>query len=203
MNKLRSASDAEDFQEASSYFPWKSKPQKKEPTKVSGLLKEAGYNDETLNVYILEKKSEIERGELFQREALKAGIHLDIQTYTLDQYYDPLLEQADLLFMGEVASTDYHLSFMGAFLNKALIFNRFLTESQMSKLNIFFEKIKQAPDPLTREEFIEETENYIKKENLFIYLYHPMKNRVFHPMIRDIQFESFGYVDFRRIWVKH
>ncbi|MBS2968094.1 hypothetical protein J9317_04910 [Metabacillus sp. KIGAM252] len=105
--------------------------------------------------------------------------------------------------MGEVASTDYHLSFMGAFLNKALIFNRFLTESQMSKLNIFFEKIKQAPDPLTREEFIEETENYIKKENLFIYLYHPMKNRVFHPMIRDIQFESFGYVDFRRIWVKH
>ncbi|AZB42076.1 hypothetical protein CEF21_07110 [Bacillus sp. FJAT-42376] len=202
MNKLSSASIEEELQEASSYFPWKSEPQRKELSKVSGLLKEAGYNGEPLKVFILDKKNELERGKLFQEEALKAGIHFEIQSYTLDQYYDPFLEQADLLFMGEVASTDYHLSFMGAFLNKALIFNRFLAESHMNRLNLFFEKIKQAPDRQTREELIEETEDYIKKENLFIYLYHPMKNRTFHPMIRDIQFESFGYVDFRRMWIK-
>lgn len=203
MDKLKTALEPEGFLEASSYFPWKSKAQEKEPWKIVSLLEEAGYAGETLTVYALDRKSAIKQGEIFQEEAQKYGISLELKTYNLDQYYDPHLEEADLLFMGEVASTDYHLSFLGAFLNKALIFNRFLSGSQMAKLNLFFEKIKQAPDREQREKLIEETETYIKRENLFIYLFHPIKNRVFHPMIRDIEFESFGYADFKRMWIKH
>ncbi|WP_342513990.1 ABC transporter substrate-binding protein [Sporosarcina sp. FSL K6-1522] len=190
------------LQVASSYFFWKSKHQQKDFHRVKLLLEEAGYQGELIHVYTLERQNSIEEGEWFKQEASKVGLRLEIKTYTLTEYYDPSLEEADLLFMGEVASTDHHLSFLGAFLNKALIFNRFLSETYLENLNVYFEKIKQATDWKTREAWIDEAERFIHQETLFLYLYHPIKNRTFHPMIKDIQFESFGYVDFRKLWIK-
>lgn len=190
------------LQEATSYFHWKSTPTKKNPTKISDLLNQAGYKGETLTVYTLDKQSYIEEGEWLKKIAKEYGLKLTIKTYTLNEYYHTILEEADLLFMGEVASVDYHLSFMGAFLNKSLIFSRFLTDPYMEKLTYYLDKIKQNTNWKTREMWIEKAENYIKKENLFIYLYHPIKTRSFHPMIKDIQFESFGYVDLKRLWIK-
>ncbi|PEK58925.1 hypothetical protein COM55_07005 [Bacillus pseudomycoides] len=104
--------------------------------------------------------------------------------------------------MGEAASTDYHLSFIGTFLNKASIFNRFFSLEQLAILNIHFESIKHSKTSADREFWIEKAESYIREENLFLFLYHPIKNSTFHPMIKDIQFESFGYVDFRKLWIK-
>lgn len=190
------------LQESSSYFFWKSKQQPKNHSYVKTLLKKAEYNGELITVYTLKKQNYIEDADWFKKEAIKVGVQVDIKTFTLDEYYDPFLEDADLLFMGEAASTDYHLSFIGTFLNKASIFNRFFSLEQLVHLNIYFENIKHAETSVDREFWIEKAESYIRKENLFLFLYHPIKNRTFHPMIKDIQFESFGYVDFRKLWIK-
>jgi len=190
------------LQEASSYFFWKSKHQQKDFNRVKELLEDAGYQGELIRVYTLDKQNSLEEAEWFRKEASKVGLQLEIKIYKLTEYYDRSLEEADLLFMGEVASTDYHLSFLGAFLNKALIFNRFFSEDYLEALQVYFEKIKQATDWKTREYWIDEAERFIHQETLFLYLYHPIKNRTFHPMIKDIKFESFGYVDFKKLWVK-
>ncbi|KEK21704.1 ABC transporter substrate-binding protein [Bacillus gaemokensis] len=190
------------LKESSSYFFWKSKQQQKNPEHIKLLLKKSGYNGELITVYTLEKQNYMEDANWFKKEAIKLGLRLDIKTFTLEEYYDPFLEDADLLFMGEASSTDYHLSFIGTFLNKASIFNRFLSPVQLTNLNVYFEKIKHAGNREHREYWIEEAESYIRKENLFLFLYHPIKNRTFHPMIKDIHFESFGYVDFRKLWIK-
>ncbi|MGE8002944.1 ABC transporter substrate-binding protein [Lysinibacillus sp. NPDC093216] len=190
------------LQEASSYFFWKSKHQTKDIQRVQSLLEEAGYQGELITVYTLDKQNCVEEAEWVKQEARKFGLHLDVKVYSISDYYDPSLEEADLLMMGEVASMDHHLSFLGAFLNKALIFNRFLSNAHLENLNVYFEKIKQATDWQTRECWINEVECYIRQENLFLYLNHPIKSRIFHPMIKDIQFDSFGFVDFRKLWIK-
>jgi MarR-like DNA-binding transcriptional regulator SgrR of sgrS sRNA len=190
------------LQESSSYFFWKSKHQPKNQTWIKSLLTKSGYNGEPLTLYTLEKNDYIEDANWLQKEAAKIGLQLKIKTFTLEEYYTPSLKDADLLFMGEVASTDHHVSFIGAFLNKASIFNRFLSFIQLAHLNTYFEKIKHATSSEKREYWIEEAENYIRKENLFLFLYHPIRNRTFHPMIKDIQLDSFGYVDFSKLWIK-
>lgn len=188
---------------SSSYFYWKSFHQTKDRNIVPYLLKKAGYQGETLKVFTVGYPSYIEEAEWLKIEAAQVGLQLEISTYQLDELYGNRIEEADLLFMGEVASADYHLSFMGAFLNKNLIFNRFFTDHQLEYVATIFEGMKKEKNKEAREQLIEELESYIKRENLYLYLYHPIKKRTFHPLIKDIEFESFGFVDFKKLWIKH
>lgn len=189
------------LREASSYFYWKTSPQNKDQSIVPYLLNKADYQGEELKVFTVGYPSYIEEAEWLKREASKFGLNLDIKTYQLDELYGNRIEEADLLFMGEVSSSDYHLSFLGAFLNKSLIFNRFLSVDHLNHLNTIFEQIKQTEDKDKREYLIDKAESFIRRENLFLYLYHPIKKRTFHPLIKDIEFESFGFVDLRKVWI--
>lgn len=201
---IQMAKDLErtNLKESSSYFYWKSIPQKKDKKLVASLLNKANYQGEVLTVFTVGYPSYINEANWLKREANEFGLNLVIETYQLDELYGNRIEEADLLFMGEVASTDYHLSFIGAFLNKSLIFNRFFSDSQLEYIKKVFEQIKMESDKGKREVLIEQVESYIKRENLFIYLYHPIKRRSFHPLIRNVEFDSFGFIDLQKIWIK-
>ncbi|PMC37476.1 hypothetical protein CJ195_12045 [Bacillus sp. UMB0899] len=201
----RMASDIgrSNFKEASSYFYWKLNPQNKDKNVVPYLLRKACYKGESLTAFTVAYPSFIEEAEWLKKEAAEFGLNLVIETYHLDELYGNRIEEADLLFMGEVASTDQHLSFIGAFLNKSLIFNRFLSEAHLEHLDRIFEQIKNENNKSKREYLIDQAESYVKRENLYIYLYHPIKKRSFHPLVKDIEFESFGFIDLRKIWIKH
>lgn len=191
-----------DLKEATSYFYWKSKPQIKIKEQIKLLIDKSGYGGETLTIFTLVYPRYQEEANWIKREAKKYGIHVEIKTYRIEDLYDPSIEEADMIFMGEVASNDHHLSFIGAFLNKALIFNRFLSKAQLDTLENYFDEIKQEASSEKRENLIDMVETYLRAEHLLIYLYHPVKGRIFHPMIKDIEFESFGFVDFRKLWFK-
>lgn len=190
------------LKEASSFFYWNSKALEKKVDLVPSLLQESGYNGEILALYTVENPGFIEKAEWFKKEALEVGIQFKIVTFKLEQIYDSFIEEADLLFMGEVASNDHHLSFMSAFLNQSSILNLFLTQSHMNHLQLYFNQMKHELDKEHRNEIIGQIEDYIQEENLFLYLYHPVKKRIFHSVIHDIEFESYGYVDFRKLWIK-
>lgn len=203
INRMASDLGRTNLREASSYFYWKTAPQSKDKSIVPYLLKKADYHGEQLTVYTVGYPSYIEEAEWLKKEANQFGLQLEIKTYQLDELYGTKIEEADLLFMGEVASADYHLSFIGAFLNKTLIFNRFFSDSHMEYVNSIFEELKKESDKEAIERLIDKTESYIKRENLYLYLYHPIKKRTFHPLINAIEFESFGFVDLKKIWIKY
>ncbi|WP_186579344.1 SgrR family transcriptional regulator [Aquibacillus kalidii] len=189
--------------DASSFFPWNSIAPHKDLNKVTNLLKQSNYNGETLSLYCLNFPGAIEEATWFKQEASKFGMTFELQTFSLEEFYTNKLEKgADLLFMGEVSAIDYHLSFLGAFYNKMLIFRRFLGKDNLLAIEQLLENFKQIPLKNKRDEIIEQVEAIIKENNLFIFMHHPIKNRVFHPMIQDIQLESFGQVDFRKLWIK-
>ncbi|MFT4412409.1 ABC transporter substrate-binding protein [Fredinandcohnia humi] len=191
-----------DLRESSSYFYWQSKSMEKNPKIILNLLEESGYRGEVLTLFTVNNPGFINMAEWLKKEGAQIGINFTIQLFTLEELYEPIIEEADLLFMGEVASTDYHLSFFGAFLNKALIFNRFFTPDHLQIISDYFDQMKQEVDRDKRESVIEKVEEFIRKENLFLYLYHPVKKRIFHSMIKDVEFDSYGYVDFRKVWFK-
>ncbi|MFS0862968.1 ABC transporter substrate-binding protein [Fredinandcohnia sp. 179-A 10B2 NHS] len=191
------------LKESSSYFYWKASPQHKDRKLVPYLLNKAHYQGEVLTIFTVGYPSYIEEAEWLKREAEEFGLQFEIKTYQLSELYGKRIEEADLLFMGDVASTDYHLSFIGAFLNKSLIFNRFFSDGQLEYINSIFEEIKNEDDKNIRDRLIDKVESYIKRENLYLYLYHPIKKRSFHPLIKDVKFTSFGFVDLQKIWIKH
>jgi MarR-like DNA-binding transcriptional regulator SgrR of sgrS sRNA len=192
-----------DFVPASSYFHWLSDRQLRQPEKIAPLLQQSTYQGEALHFLTLDYPKASEEANWIVQEAEKYGIHLVHHPISIDEIYDPhTIEKADLILFGEVASNDYHLSFLGAFYNKALTFRRFLSQEALTWIDGQLEAFKRASDSDERLIYIKEIESYLRDNHLILYLFHPIKRRTFHPMIRSIHFDSFGQIDLRKLWVQ-
>jgi MarR-like DNA-binding transcriptional regulator SgrR of sgrS sRNA len=202
INKINKDLEREHLDEASSFFPWKSKPQPKNRILIKSLLEESGYQGETLTLYAEDSPHKKEEAEWIVNESAVFGIHIQPVYFNMHDFYSNEIDQnADLLLMGEVASFDLHFSFLEAFYNKALIFRRFLHEDHFKYIENYLESFKYESDRQKREYWIEEVEQYIREEKLILFLYHPKKQRTFNALIQDIRFGPFGYDDFRKSWI--
>ncbi|WP_261132160.1 ABC transporter substrate-binding protein [Bacillus sp. Marseille-Q3570] len=189
--------------EASSYFHWKSEAQHRDLTRVEQLLRKSGYKGETLSLFSLDYARAIEEAEWLINEAGRYGVHFHHVPFRIDDFYSSeLQEKADVLFMGEVASHDHHLSFLGAFKNDALLFRRLFGKDHLEKIDGWLDKFKREATADGREKWMEEIENYINANRLFLYMNHPVKRRSYHPMIQDVQFASFGNIDLGKLWIQ-
>ncbi|KGX83860.1 SgrR family transcriptional regulator [Pontibacillus marinus] len=187
---------------ASSFHPWRSNAVAKEPNKIHQLLQNSPYKGEELQLYSLNFPQAIEEAQWFINEAKQYGIHFNLHTFSLDSLYQENVHQhADLSFMGEVASTDIYLSFLGAFYNKALKFRKLLSDEHLNFIDKKLEDFKHQTTTLAQVSIMEDIEAYLRDHHLVIFQYHPLKKRAFDPMIRDIRFQSFGYVDFQKLWI--
>ncbi|WP_371069516.1 ABC transporter substrate-binding protein [Sediminibacillus sp. JSM 1682029] len=189
--------------EATSFFPWKSGQRSRDESQVPGLLQLSGYQGEPLQLYCLDFPKAKEEAAWFQRQASQYGIVVELHSFSLEDFYAFTFDDhADMVFMGEVSTSDFHLSFLGAFYNEILLFRRFMTPDQLEKIDDWLEAFKQSTAKQEREKIIDVMEDYLKDNHLILFQHHPIKSRVFHPMIQDIRFKSFGQVDFRKLWVK-
>jgi MarR-like DNA-binding transcriptional regulator SgrR of sgrS sRNA len=187
---------------SSSYFHWLSKPQTKNAEAIKPLLQRSTYKGEALHLFSLNYPKAIEEAEWIVRVAEKYGIKLVPHQIGIEEIYEKNIEEkADLILFGEVASNDYQLSFLGAFYNKALTFRRLLSDEALHWIDAQLEDFKRAPTSKERLAYIEKIEDYLRENNLIIYLFHPIKRRTFHPMIRNIHFEAYGQIDLRRLWI--
>lgn len=193
----------EGFVEASSFFPWKSTTQKRDRSKVKEYLAQSDYRGETLTLFSLDFPKAMEEAEWIVEQAKLEGIMLRHVSFSINQFYSNTIDvEADLLLMGEVATLDHHLSFLGAFYNEALFFRRLLNKEQLTVIEESLEQFKFEPNSMKREYWMEKVESYLRDQQLILFQNHPIKNRVFHPMIQDIRFESFGYVDLQKLWIQ-
>ncbi|MDL4841753.1 SgrR family transcriptional regulator [Aquibacillus rhizosphaerae] len=195
--------DREDLMEASSFLPWNSTKQDRDSANIPSLLKKANYQEEKLHLFSLYFPKALEEANWFIQEADKYGMKFHLHTFDIEQLYTKQLdEQADLVFLGEIASLDYHLSFIGAFYNKALLFRKFLTDDQLSFIYQQLAQIKRQHTHQEREVYVSNVERYLREEFLIIFQHHPIHTVTFDPMIKDIQADSFNKVDFSKLWIE-
>ncbi|MGG3944060.1 ABC transporter substrate-binding protein [Peribacillus psychrosaccharolyticus] len=192
-------------QHASSFFAWKSKYEEKHVEEIQSLLKESEYNGEELTlVGLINKREKIEETEWLAREAAVYGVNLKIShVQTFDEFYSKKIEQeADMMMNGEVPSPDYELSFLEAFYNKALIFQRFLKEDDLAYIVAQLNNMCLEPSFSKRDQIRDEIEDYLRSQHAIIFIKHSTKQQFFHSMIKGFVHDSYGYMDLRKIWIK-
>lgn len=193
----------EDLMEASSFHPCNATKQDRDYLKIPSLLKKANYQGEKLDLFSLYFPKALEEANWFIKEANKYGIQLQLHTFDIEQLYTKQLdEEADLVFLGEIASLDYHLSFIGAFYNKALLFKKFLSDHQLAFIYQQLDQMKRQDTHEDRETYLSNVERYLREEFLIIFQHHPIHTVTFDPMIKDIQADAFNKVDFSKLWIE-
>ncbi len=203
MKKMWKALGREGLVESSGFFPSKSKVVVKQIEEARRSLAESSYKGQLLNLYALSFQEAQEEAEWVKREGEKIGIEIKIHSFTLTDFYEKKIDDhADMIMLGEVSSIDHHLSFLGAFYNDSLLFRRMLAGVDLEVIEKQLDKFKSANDKLNREGMIDSIESYMNEHHLLIFQHHPLHKKTFSPMIHNIQLESFGYADLRKLWVK-
>ncbi|WP_019422604.1 ABC transporter substrate-binding protein [Paenibacillus sp. OSY-SE] len=187
---------------ASHFFPWKSKPIKRSLGTAKQWLQNSCYNGETLHVYTLDLPEAWAEAVWFQQQAARIGLNMMLHPYSFNELYDRSMdEDIHIIFSGEVSSLDPHLSFLGAFYNDALAFRRFIADNHMTSIDKKLKKMKLAP-AAEREQLIDEVVQYMHKEMLIVFMHHPLHQRTFDPMLQHIQYDTFTFVDLKKLWIR-
>ncbi|MFZ3578834.1 ABC transporter substrate-binding protein [Virgibacillus sp. DJP39] len=201
MNKLAKALNFDQLFESSSFSVERSVYLEKDANLIKGLIKQSGYCGEELHLYHLGFDRARKEVGWFAEEAKKYGINFVLHTFDFTDFYNRTMDDhADLIFMGEVSSLDQHLSFFGAFYNRTLLFRRMFPTEDLGWIDQKLGETKTG-NAKTREVVFSEIERHIRERNLIIFQYHPVKERTFHPMIKDAAFTSFGHFDFTKLWI--
>ena len=188
--------------ESSSFIAHRSTHQPKHPNLIPSLLNKSGYVGERLTLFHLNYTSAKEEARWFADQAKKYGISLELRPFDFHEFYGSEMDaEVDLIFMGEVSSLDPHLSFLGAFYNQTLLFRRMFPSEDLQWIDERLDEIKKLNSAEDREKTMTEIEAYIREKHLLIFQHHPVKVRTFHPLLKDVQFQSFGHFDFSKLWI--
>ncbi|MDP5273922.1 ABC transporter substrate-binding protein [Chengkuizengella axinellae] len=189
--------------EASSYFPWNSNPQQRNRSLVIGLIKDSGYQGEPLTLFYKNAVDEKERADWLRREAASVGIKIRNQGRFIEEilYSSELDQKPDLILCGEVASLDYHISFIDSFYNKANIIHRFLGKENIKFIGKYLDKMRVEQNYKKREYWINKIETYIRKNHLLLFQIHPIRKIIMHPKIQNIRYGGFGFDEFQKSWI--
>ncbi|MBB6455258.1 MarR-like DNA-binding transcriptional regulator SgrR of sgrS sRNA [Salirhabdus euzebyi] len=188
---------------STSYFPWKSTTPVKDNDKVEEYLKGSDYKGEILSLYALNYPAAIEEARWFSQVAKEKGINLEIKLFDLEGLFAKSIEEdAHMILLGDVSSIDYQLSFLGAFYNESLLFRRFFNEEQWSLIDKKLKLIKKASTNEDRERIMELVEQFLYEQRMIVFLHHPIRTRLFNPMIKDIEVASFAQINFQKLWVE-
>ncbi|UAL48258.1 ABC transporter substrate-binding protein [Sutcliffiella horikoshii] len=189
--------------EARSFEIEKAGPQLRDLSKIPYLLKISGYKGEALNLYHFVNQHAVVEAEWLKKEASKYEILLNLHPITFQEFTENGTEHdIDLLIMGLSLSFDKHLAFSYAFRNKALLFNRLFDRKIDRYIQEMLTAFELTEERTRRDEIMEEMEQYLQKEHAIIFLYHPIVTRALDPIIQDVESNSFGHLDFRKLWVR-
>ena len=188
---------------ASRFSYHKSQLEKKDSTKIDGLLASANYQGETLILGVLDHPVMKKQALWIQKMAASHHIQLEVRFFALDKsfYTKDFEEQADMLLMGDIPPDDPELGFLDFCYNPSLLCQRFFSPSILEELHAKLEKMKIASDFLEREREIDKIDTWLVDNHFLIYTFHPTKRERIHSMIdrKDSKYH-YGHFDLRTVW---
>ncbi len=192
------------FEEAGTFATRNRKKIKKDPVNILDLVKESGYKGEQLVVHCISFKicstSDANFVEYFDKEAKKYGINLCFEIVSYDDYIKGKSRaEADMFYGPDTPFGDYWTSFIALFHDIGCLPSMFLSENHLSNINSILNINPVSSSKSDLEDKIESVENYIRSENLVIFLLHIYKpfnvdnqlmefklGKLGHPLIKDM-----------------
>ncbi|KQL52736.1 hypothetical protein AN964_03840 [Heyndrickxia shackletonii] len=191
---------------ANSFLPVKSKQADYERSPIDlakNYLRESGYSGETLKLYYLDKKEFVDDARWLQQRCEAAGLTITLHPISFDNYYlTNADEEADLLIICESLEDDTEWGYLNLFQNESSFLRRFLSDKQHSWLDELLLQFVQTPSAEERDKIIDKVEQKILDEEWLLFGYHMNKISRYHPALNGVSFDSFGWINFSKLWIR-
>ncbi|EFO6643296.1 ABC transporter substrate-binding protein, partial [Listeria innocua] len=162
----------------------------------------SSYIDKPLNLAVFNHPRLIQEALWFKERAAMFKLKIEIITYTFDDdfFKEKILVDADIALAMDVPVTDVELGYLDFLLNKTLLFQRLINTEQTATIVSLTEEYRAAVSFEQKTTLINQIEDYIKRENILIYLYHPLKHYNIHTFINGVEFDSNGNIALGKLW---
>lgn len=188
---------------AQSFYPRRSKMRPPSPhslERARSLLAQAQYAGPPLRLWVLNRTDAVQEAAWLVQQAAQVGLPIEPRPYELDDVLDKK-SPADLVMMGEVSGPDEHLSFWTAIKQPELLFRTLLPGPVLSEIDAELDGYRTATTSEAREAIIDRVEGLLLGGHHVHLTHHRVKQRTIHPLIRDVQPDSYGRINFRKLWI--
>ncbi|MGG4443880.1 SgrR family transcriptional regulator [Brevibacillus fortis] len=166
-------------------------------------LKKSAYQGEPVFLCFSDVKKVREEAEWFQRRCQQIGIRLELKPITKDQFFSCYAEHhAEMAMMGEVLQRDIEMGLIEIYKNKCSMIHRFLDDDRLAIVEERMSEILQLQGSRDRMRALEKMEDTLRDEAWLLFLYHTKRIDHYHPALQGIAVDSFGWIDFSKLWVK-
>ncbi|EMT51730.1 hypothetical protein I532_15346 [Brevibacillus borstelensis AK1] len=191
---------------ADSFLPEKSKQARYPETSLAeakALLEESGYAGETIQLYFCDKQEDREVASWLQQRCEEIGLQLSLHAYCFSETLTRRLEEeADMLIAAEVLEKDVEWGLLRLFKDEGTFLYRFFNWEQHELLEEHLRDFVRLPEEAERARIIDRIEQLIRDENWLLYGFHKQKEARYHPALKGLSIESFGWVDFSKLWIR-
>ncbi|EAC8636859.1 ABC transporter substrate-binding protein [Listeria monocytogenes] len=162
----------------------------------------SSYIDKPLNLAVFNHPKLIQEALWLKERAAKFKLKIEIITYSFDDdfFKEKILVDADIALATDVPVTDVELGYLDFLLNKTLLFQRFINREQTATIISLTEEYRATVSSQQKANLIKQIEDYIKRENILMYLYHPLKHYNIHTFINGVEFDSNGNIALAKLW---
>lgn len=166
-------------------------------------LAESGYSGETLKLYYLDREEFEDDARWLQLRGEAIGLRLSIQPIPLADYYSTDADrEADVLLICEALEDDTEWGYLRMFQDEASFLRRFMDNEQRRRLDESLRRFVTLSSPEQRADLLEKIERRLRDEYWILFGYHQSKIVRYHPALHGVTLDSFGWIDFSKLWVK-
>ncbi len=170
---------------------------------AKSLLDKSGYQGEEVKLYFFDMERSTEDAIWLQQRAMQIGLHLSLHPFPVSDFYlDKIEKEADLLLMGEILEVNIELSLLNLYKHESSFLRRMLHDTHRIVIDSYIAQFMKEVDKEKRLEIILKIEAYLKESTLILFNYHVKKKINYNPVLKGISWNSFGWADFRRLWIK-
>ncbi|MCP4176568.1 MAG: hypothetical protein GY756_02280 [bacterium] len=194
-----------DFEDASSFSIRNTSAINYEPKSISSLLKKSGYIGETLVMHTLDDPLPSSYYSFFDfiiEYVKRYGINLIIEKVSFSEYDNGRSrKEADLFFGFDTPFTCPWLSFISLFNDNDCFPSNFLSKKHLSIIESFLDIKPQYPSIEEIYRIRDKVEDFIRSENLIIFLLHPYVTFEVDNKIIDFGVGDANFPLIKKLWI--
>jgi len=164
---------------------------------AAAWLSRSSYQGETLTVFISNCKELDIVSRWLIRRCQQIGIHIRIVPMNKANFLSEHMDgEADMALMGEVFQSDVELGLFELYRNRSTVVYRFMDDARRALVEEKLSQVLRMAEPDRRMKALMQVEDTLNEELWILFNYHVKRIDRYHPALRGVSADSFGWVDF-------
>ncbi|UCZ55053.1 ABC transporter substrate-binding protein [Bacillus shivajii] len=165
-------------------------------------LNMSNYQGEGLFLTVFDYKPFLEDVQWFKVQCEKVGVNINIRKSSISQLQNKeTLINTDILYGGVIMDENYDIAMFNLYHRNPIV-RQFFNDEYLNRVDLSLELAKKEKNFKARKQIYDRIEHFITNQLLILYSYHTFDEPQFSELMKGLEVNNYGWIDFRKTWIK-